>query len=81
MLNRASSLTKLVIGKHLKLSPAFPLLRIESDSFPAFGVPSRYEFIRYKFQVITLDCRACTLAIFLYENMFLVSSPTGAIHN
>jgi hypothetical protein len=31
---------KLAIGKHLKLSPAFPLLRTERASFPAFGGPS-----------------------------------------
>ena len=47
MLNRDSSLTKLVIGKHLKLSPTFPLLRIVRDSFPSFRVPSSYEFIRF----------------------------------
>jgi hypothetical protein len=33
-------LDKLAIGKRLKLSPAFPLLRTERASFPAFGGPS-----------------------------------------
>jgi hypothetical protein len=31
---------KLAIGKRLRLSPAFPLLRTERASFPAFGGPS-----------------------------------------
>ena len=46
---------KLVIGKHLKLSPAFPLLRTERDSFPSFRVPSSDGIINYKFQVTLVE--------------------------
>jgi hypothetical protein len=45
----------LAIGKRLMLSPAFPLLRTERDSFPSFRVPSSDSFIDYKFQVTHLD--------------------------
>lgn len=45
----------LAIGKRLMLSPAFPLLRTERDSFPSFRVPSSNSFIDYKFQVTHID--------------------------
>ena len=45
----------LAIGKHLKLSPAFPLLHTERDSFPSFRVPSSDGFVNYKFQVPLSD--------------------------
>jgi hypothetical protein len=46
---------KLAIGKHLMLSPAFPLLHTERASFQAFRVPSSDGFINYKFQVTLVE--------------------------
>lgn len=45
----------LAIGKRLILSPAFPLLHTERDSFPSFRVPSSDGFVNYKFQVTLSD--------------------------
>ena len=57
MVNSNSSFfnNPLVIGKRLKLSPAFPLLRTERDSFPSFRVPSSDGFVDYKFQVTLVE--------------------------
>jgi hypothetical protein len=43
------------IGKRLRLSPAFPLLRTERASFQAFRGPSSDGFVNYKFQVTLVD--------------------------
>ena len=51
----ADTVYKLAIGKRLMLSPAFPLLRTERDSFPSFRVPSSDGFVNYKFQVTLID--------------------------
>ena len=51
----SQNLSRVAIGKPLKLSPAFPLLRTERASFQAFRAPSSDGFSHYKFQVTLFD--------------------------
>ena len=69
----------LAIGKHLKLSPAFPLLHTERDSFPSFRVPSSDGFVNYKFQVTLSNLGYSIRSNSHFFRYLLIFSSTGCV--
>ena len=61
------------------LSPAFPLLRTERDSFPSFRVPSSDSFINYKFQVTLIDLGYSIRSNSHFSRYLLIFSSIGCV--
>jgi hypothetical protein len=77
--NTILSTELLAIGKRLMLSPAFPLLHTERDSFPSFRVPSSDGFVNYKFQVTLSELGYSICSNSHFFRYLLIFSSIGCV--